>query len=133
MNLSLERLGNISESDKIKDPYFDPATKSLIVAIANLARISKYPDLLTCKVILELDNLAERLETASFEEAVKLPFAHFIGLKGSLIGIAIQGSAEVQIQMIIPAEASIRELDKRRSEVERLLRSPEDSTAAIVS
>ncbi|MCG9889488.1 MAG: hypothetical protein MH252_00255 [Thermosynechococcaceae cyanobacterium MS004] len=132
MDLSLERLDDFFEKER-KDPFFDPVTTSLIKAVANLAKSSKYPDLLTCKVILELENLAERLEAASLEEALKLPFAHFIGMKGRLIGTAIQGSAEVQVQMRIPAEASIIELDKRRSEVERLLRSPKDSTAALVS
>ena len=125
MDLSLERLDDIPEPER-KDPFFDPAAIIFVDAIASLARISKYPDLLTCKVILDLENLAERLEVANLDEAVKLPFTHFITTKGTLTGTAIQMSARTLVQRILPTDADVGavELLQRCFELERLLKSP---------
>ena len=134
MNVSLDRVNDILElADKPADPFFGPASNQLLKAVASLAEISKYPDLLTCKVILELERLPERIDQSALPQSLKTSFGFLIASKNSArTSAALQGTAWNKIQRSLSEDVSRTELQERKADIERLLGLREESAGVLV-
>jgi type IV secretory pathway TraG/TraD family ATPase VirD4 len=77
-----------------EDPFFGPAGDQLTEGVFVLAKATKYPDLITCQTILDLDQLGHRIEAADLNPWVKKSFGQFLSVKGSeKTAASIQGTA----------------------------------------
>ena len=77
-----------------EDPFFGPAGDQLTEGVFVLAKATKYPDLITCQTILDLDQLGNRIEDADLNLWVKKSFGQFLSVKNSeKTAASIQGTA----------------------------------------
>jgi type IV secretory pathway TraG/TraD family ATPase VirD4 len=68
-----------------EDPFFQLSGDQLIKAVLQLAKLSEYPDLLTCQKILALDpgDLIDRVKAADISPWVKVSWDQFISMRES--------------------------------------------------
>jgi type IV secretory pathway TraG/TraD family ATPase VirD4 len=68
-----------------EDPFFQLSGDQLIKAVLQLAKLSKYPDFLTCQKILALDSadLIDRVKAANISPWVKTSWDQFISMRES--------------------------------------------------
>jgi type IV secretory pathway TraG/TraD family ATPase VirD4 len=68
-----------------EDPFFQLSGDQLIKAVLQLAKLSKYPDFLTCQKILALDSsdLIDRVKAASISPWVKTSWDQFMSMRES--------------------------------------------------
>jgi type IV secretory pathway TraG/TraD family ATPase VirD4 len=77
-----------------EDPFFGPAGDQLTEGVFVLAKATKYPDLITCQTILDMDQLGNRVDAADLNLWVKKSFGQFLSVKGSeKTAASIQGTA----------------------------------------
>jgi uncharacterized protein YjbI with pentapeptide repeats len=122
MDISLDKLNPITEQTDSSDPLFDPVSKQLLRAIANLAQQSSYPDLLTCWVILDLERLGDRLRGAGIEELFLVTDCSKHTFDG------IKSKAIEKLGQLLPLRVEGAELDHRRPELERWLPMPNNNS-----
>jgi type IV secretory pathway TraG/TraD family ATPase VirD4 len=68
-----------------EDPFFQLSGDQLIKAVLQLAKLSEYPDLLTCQKILALDpsDLIDRVKAAEISPWVKVSWDQFMSMRES--------------------------------------------------
>jgi type IV secretory pathway TraG/TraD family ATPase VirD4 len=68
-----------------EDPFFQMSGDQLIKAVLQLAKLSEYPDFLTCQKILALDptDLIDRVKAADISPWVKVSWDQFISMRES--------------------------------------------------
>ena len=68
-----------------EDPFFQLSGDQLIKAVLQLAKLSKYPDFLTCQKILALDSsdLIDRVKAADISPWVKTSWDQFMSMRES--------------------------------------------------
>jgi type IV secretory pathway TraG/TraD family ATPase VirD4 len=68
-----------------EDPFFQLSGDQLIKAVLQLAKLSEYPDLLTCQKILALDpsELIDRVKAAEISAWVKVSWDQFMSMRES--------------------------------------------------
>jgi type IV secretory pathway TraG/TraD family ATPase VirD4 len=68
-----------------EDPFFQLSGDQLIKAVLQLAKLSEYPDLLTCQKILALDpsDLIDRVKAANVSSWVKVSWDQFMSMRES--------------------------------------------------
>jgi type IV secretory pathway TraG/TraD family ATPase VirD4 len=68
-----------------EDPFFQLSGDQLIKAVLQLAKLSEYPDLLTCQKILALDpsDLIDRVKAADISPWVKVSWEQFMSMRES--------------------------------------------------
>jgi type IV secretory pathway TraG/TraD family ATPase VirD4 len=68
-----------------EDPFFQLSGDQLIKAVLQLAKLSEYPDLLTCQKILALDptDLIDRVKAANISPWVKVSWDQFLSMRES--------------------------------------------------
>jgi type IV secretory pathway TraG/TraD family ATPase VirD4 len=68
-----------------EDPFFQLSGDQLIKAVLQLAKLSKYPDFLTCQKILALDSseLIDRVKAADISPWVKTSWDQFMSMRQS--------------------------------------------------
>jgi type IV secretory pathway TraG/TraD family ATPase VirD4 len=68
-----------------EDPFFQLSGDQLIKAVLQLAKLSEYPDFLTCQKILALDSsdLIDRVKAADISPWVKVSWDQFISMRES--------------------------------------------------
>jgi type IV secretory pathway TraG/TraD family ATPase VirD4 len=68
-----------------EDPFFQLSGDQLIKAVLQLAKLSEYPDLLTCQKILALDpsDLIDRVKAADISPWVKVSWDQFMSMRES--------------------------------------------------
>jgi type IV secretory pathway TraG/TraD family ATPase VirD4 len=68
-----------------EDPFFQMSGDQLIKAVLQLAKLSEYPDLLTCQKILALDpsDLIDRVKAADISPWVKVSWDQFMSMRES--------------------------------------------------
>ncbi len=68
-----------------EDPFFQLSGDQLIKAVLQLAKLSKYPDFLTCQKILALDpsDLIDRVKAANISPWVKTSWDQFMSMRES--------------------------------------------------
>jgi type IV secretory pathway TraG/TraD family ATPase VirD4 len=68
-----------------EDPFFQLSGDQLIKAVLQLAKLSEYPDLLTCQKILALDpsELIDRVKAAEISSWVKVSWDQFMSMRES--------------------------------------------------
>jgi hypothetical protein len=132
VNISLSRLDDVDTDGRLKDPFFDPASKRLLQGVKALAAGSQYPDLLTCLVMLLTKDLARRVEIANLDSSIK---GHFSGSVNSSFSDstreAIQTTAIDKLKRLLPIRLRHEDMELRRAELERIL--PCDKSASIDS
>lgn len=69
--------------DKSTNPFFTNARDLLTQAIFQLAKATRYPDLLMCFAILSLDNLIVRLQNADLNPWTRAAFSQFLSVSHS--------------------------------------------------
>ena len=74
---------NLKLGDGDKDSFFTNAGDLLTQAVFQLAKVTSYPDILMCYVILSLDNLALRIQNAELNLWVKSSFSQFLSVAKS--------------------------------------------------
>jgi hypothetical protein len=122
VDISLDRLNPILEQTDSNDAFYDPAARQLLRAIAKLAQQSPYPDLITCWVMLDLEQLGDRLKAsqiAGLSQILECSEQTFDGIKGK---------AFEKLGDSLPLKVEGTELECRRSGVEKLLPLPDFPT-----
>jgi type IV secretory pathway TraG/TraD family ATPase VirD4 len=68
-----------------EDPFFQMSGDQLIKAVLQLAKLSEYPDFLTCQKILALDpmDLIDRIKSTNISPWVKVSWDQFISMRES--------------------------------------------------
>lgn len=125
MDISLSRLTSLPEPlERAKDPFFEPASLHLIFAVKEFASLCAYPDLITCQLLLDQENLIVRLQRQSMPEQVRLKLGPLqIMCSSPKTLIAIETTAQHRFQQILEIlkiEPVSTDLDCRQLEIERL-------------
>ncbi|MBD2503900.1 type IV secretory system conjugative DNA transfer family protein [Anabaena azotica] len=83
LSIVLNRNFKLSGGDSSDSSFFANAGDQLAQAIFQLAKLTRYPDIMMCSTILGLPNLIERIQRADLNYWVKVAFSQFLSVAGS--------------------------------------------------